>query len=100
VSRVVLYTGANDETAVEMALRDDDQYKVKGILAHRGEPVSPRKYMTFLTRFSDEKEVWVQYGPNISSTEAFQIYISSHPELKILLESKYSSALYIENLRK
>ena len=85
VSQLILYTGADDETAFQLACRDDEQHKVRGIKAYRGEPVTGRKYCTFLVEFSDGELCWIQYGPDLCSTEAFGEYCAKTPELRILL---------------
>ena len=85
VSQLILYTGADDETAFQLACRDDDQHKVRGIRAYRGEPVTGRKYCTFLVEFSDGELCWIQYGPDLCRTEVFGEYCAKTPELRILL---------------
>ena len=85
VSQLILYTGADDETAFQLACRDDEQHKVRGIRAYRGEPVTGRKYCTFLVEFSDGELCWIQYGPDLCRTEVFGEYCAKTPELRILL---------------
>jgi hypothetical protein len=100
VSRLVPYLGPDDETAFELACRDGDQYKLQGILAYRGDPLVGRKYCTFLVRFADQDTCWIQYGPDLCSTEAFETYCLSKPELKILLVPTLRAVDYLKEIRK
>ena len=86
--------------AYELAKRDDDQYGVSTILGYRGEPVSRRRYMTFLLRYDDADESWVQYCPDLVSNICWQEYCASRPELKILLLSSVQAGIEIANLRR
>ena len=100
VSRLIPYLGPDDETAFELACRDGDQYKLQGILAYRGDPLVGRKYCTFLVRFADQDTCWIQYGPDLCSTEAFETYCLSKPELKILLIPTLRAVDYLKDIRK
>ena len=100
VSRLIPYLGPDDDTAFELACRDDDQYKLRGILAYRGDPLVGRKYCTFLVEFADQDTCWIQYGPDLCSTEVFEAYCLSKPELKILLMPTLRAVDYLQELRK
>ena len=100
VSRLIPYSGPDDETAFQLACRDGDQYKLQGILAYRGDPLIGRKYCTFLVRFADQDTCWIQYGPDLCSTEAFETYCLSKPELRILLMPTLRAVEYLQEMRR
>ena len=99
VSRLIPYLGPDDHTAFELACRDDDQYKLRGILAYRGDPLAGRKYCTFLVEFADQDTCWIQFGPDLSATEAFESYCLSKPELKILLMPTLRAVDFLRQIR-
>ena len=98
-SRLVLYTGPDDQTAFDLACRDDDQYRVKAILGYRGDPTSGRRYCTFLLLYADDDQSWVQFGPDLSSTEVFETYCNSKPELRILLMPTIRAVAMLQQYR-
>ena len=98
ISRLYPYTGSKEE-AWKLACRDTDQYGVRSILGYRGEPVSNRRYMTFLVEYADGDKSWVQYGPDIYLNETFQDYISRIPELRILRLSAVEAGRYVMKTR-
>ena len=99
ISRVYPFSGTKDE-AFELACRDNDQYGVKEIIAYRGDPVSKRRFMTFLVIYVDGDRSWVQYGPDLVANTIFQEYITAIPELKILRFSALEAGNYIARSRR
>lgn len=99
VTRLILYSGADDETAFQLACRDDEQHKLRGIKAYRGDPIKGRRYCTFLVEFSDGETSWIQYGPDLCNTEAFETYCISMPELKILLLPTLKAVEFLQEAR-
>ena len=99
ISRLKEYYG-DAEDGFELAKRDDDQYGVTAVLGHRGDPVAHRKYMTFLLRFDDGDENWIQYCPDLVSNVCWQSYCRDAPELKILLRSATDAGTWVNGLRR
>jgi hypothetical protein len=56
--------------------------------------------MTFLLRFDDGDENWVQYGPDLVTNICWQRYCRNAPELKILLRSAVDAGIWISGLRR
>ena len=84
--RVQLFIGSREQ-ALEAANWDADQYEVKTIISHRGDPTK-RSTLEFLVEFADGDKVWIGYGignNNISKTVQFESYCRSKPELFLLL---------------
>jgi hypothetical protein len=84
--RVQLFIGSREQ-ALEAANWDADQYEVKTIISHRGDPTK-RSTLEFLVEFADGDKVWIGYGignNNISKTVQFESYCRSKPKLFLLL---------------
>jgi hypothetical protein len=94
ITRIYPFIGT-DEEAFQLACRDSDQYGVKEILGYRGDPISARRYMTFLVSFADGDKSWVQYGPDIVSNTKFQEYVDKVPELMLLRYTSLEAGRYI-----
>ena len=58
--RVQLFIGSREQ-ALEAANWDADQYEVKTIISHRGDPTK-RSTLEFLVEFADGDKVWIGYG--------------------------------------
>jgi hypothetical protein len=86
------------EQAMDAALRDDDQFFVTSILNYRGNP-EKRSMMQFLVLYQDESTHWVPYSSDISTTEVFEHFCSTYPELQILLQHSSTQASYIRTLK-
>jgi hypothetical protein len=99
ISRLYPFSGTEEE-AFQLACRDGQQYGVREILGYRGDPVSNRRYMTFLVRFADEDITWIQYGPDIISNSVYQDFVDSIPELALLKFTALEAGRYIAHTRK
>jgi hypothetical protein len=99
ITRVYPFTGSEEE-AFELACRDSHQYGVIEVLGYRGDPVSARRYMTFLVRFADEDISWIQYGPGLISNAVYQNFVDSIPELALLKYTALEAGRYIAHTRK
>ena len=88
ISRLTPYTGRNDNTALEMAMRDEEQFLTTAIKGYRGEPNTNRMYMTFLVQYNDGDLCWVQYNMDLKLNLTFIKYIESIPELVALTVSR------------
>ena len=85
------------EQALDTALRDDDQFFVTEILNYRGNP-EKRSEMEFLVLYQDESTHWIKYSSDISSTEIFETYCSTYPELNIVLQHSSKQKSFIRTL--
>jgi hypothetical protein len=61
------------DEAVKAARKDDQQHQVDAVIASRGEYLHRTK-MTFLVRFGDGEELWLDWSPDITNTRAFEEY--------------------------
>jgi hypothetical protein len=64
---------ATREEAVAAACKDDRQHGIDAVIAFRGEH-SNRRNMTFLVRFGDGDECWLDWSPDITLTVAFETF--------------------------
>jgi hypothetical protein len=88
ISRLTPYTGRNDRSALEMAMRDEEQFITVSINGYRGEPSTGRMYMTFLVQYNDGDLCWVQYNNDLKSNITFSRYIETIPELVAITFSR------------
>jgi len=98
VSRLKLHIGSK-ESAMEVAMRDKDQYLVKAITAWKGDP-NKRSRMKFWVQYDDGDEMWVSYKADLVDNEHYREFIARDPRL---FQLRFSSAivhLQIENLRR
>ena len=79
VSRLRLFAGTMEE-AVELALRDSDQYMIQAVTAWRGDP-KERKKMQFWVEYEDGDAMWVHYKPDLVSNAQYQQFVDSTPAL-------------------
>ena len=99
-SRLEIYPDTDLEIATALANQDDDNFQVDSVIGYRGDPVSARKYTSFLFKFKDGDLVWNKYNPDILNNEQWMSYVKSRPELEILLKSAREAGTYIAKLRK
>lgn len=66
--------------ARDMAMQDKSQYAVDRILGYKGD-IWKRTSMYFLVRFTDGDEVWLPNTDDLWTTEAYERYAQSNPEL-------------------
>ena len=99
ITRLYPFTGSEEE-AFELACRDSEQYMVRSILGYRGDPISARRYMTFLVEYADGDKSWVQYGPDIASNTMFQKYVDTIPELMLLKYTALEAGRYMSRAKK
>jgi hypothetical protein len=64
------------DEAIKAARKDDQQHQVEAVIAFRGEHLHRTK-MTFLVRFGDGDEMWLNWSPDITNTKAFEEYCMS-----------------------
>jgi len=98
VSRLKLHVGSR-ESAMEVAMRDKDQFLVKAITAWKGDP-NKRSRMKFWVQYDDGDEMWVSYKADLVDNEIYQDFVASDPRL---FQLRFSSAivhLQIDNMRK
>ena len=100
ISRLIPYTGRDDNEAFELAMRDDEQHLTKSIKGYRGDPVKGRMYMTFLVEYSDGELCWVQYSIDLKQNVQFNNYIRSIPELFTLTDSRFNMAKILQDMDK
>jgi hypothetical protein len=82
------------EQAIDAARRDNDQYAIESVITYRGDPLQ-RTTTSFLVHFVDGDKVWLPWSMDISSTQAFEIFCQSRPELYLLLySSKEAKRMY------
>jgi hypothetical protein len=74
----------SDEEALEMALRDKNQYLINEVQAYRGDPMT-RSMCTFLVLFEDGDLIWIPWSSDISGTSQFESFCQTRPELYMLL---------------
>ena len=86
-----------EEQALDVALRDDDQFFVTSILNYRGNP-EKRSDMQFLILYQDQSTHWVSYSSDINTTEAYEKFCSTYPELQILLQHSSQQSAYLRTL--
>ena len=97
VSRLKLFVG-NATQAFSCALRDNNQYTIKSIPAHRGNPLI-RKSMSFHVLFDDDSLVWKFWNHDLFNTILYEIYCRSLPQLHPLLTSVSISAIEIKRIK-
>lgn len=68
---------------IEAAMRDDDQFKLKQILAYKGDP-STRTTCEFFCEFDDGTKIWKPFDQDLRNTDAFWEYCKSLPQLRLL----------------
>ena len=83
VDRLKLFAGTEEE-ACDVARADFDQHVVSEIIAYRGDP-ERRSSMEFEVRFADGDVRWVPYSKDISETQQFEQFCTSHRPLSLLL---------------
>lgn len=67
---------ATPEEAFAAACKDDQQHQIEAVIAFRGEHLH-RKRMTFLVRFGDGDELWMEWSTDITNTKPFEDYCMS-----------------------
>jgi len=98
VSRLKLHVGSK-ESAMEVAMRDKDQYLVKAITAWKGDP-NKRSKMKFWVQYDDGDEMWVSYKADLVDNEQYREFVARDPRL---FQLRYSAAIVhiqIDNVRK
>ena len=81
------------QDAIDASLRDDDQYFINKIIDYRGDP-ERRTELSFLIQYMDSSTSWVKYSKDINTTEAFEIFCTTYPELLTVLKKTDDSILY------
>jgi hypothetical protein len=98
VSRLKIFHGTLED-AKKMALLDNDQYEIDCLLAYKGDPLK-RMRMTFLVRFKDTSEHWLEYSNDLAQTLQFEFYCNLHVELRPLLYTAAQTKTYLSQLNK
>ena len=98
VSRVKIFHGSRED-AFKMAQLDNDEYEIDQFLAYRGDPLI-RTTMEFLVRFCDSSELWLPWSADLFSTIPYEIFCSSHPELRPLLHTAKKANNDVARLKK
>ena len=98
VSRLKLFVGTSKE-AYSCALRDNNQYTIKSILAYRGNPLI-RTSMSFHVLFDDDSLIWKHWNNDIFTTIPYENYCRSLPQLHPLLTTLSMSAIEIKRIKK
>ena len=93
---VKLFIGSAED-AYKAAQTDDDQYVIRSIVDHRGDP-EKRSLMSFLVLFEDDDRVWLEFNADFASTAPYELYCRGIHELEPLTMSekewkKYRSQL-------
>jgi hypothetical protein len=98
VSRLKLHVGSK-ESAMEVAMRDKDQYLVKAITAWKGDP-NKRSRMKFWVQYDDGDEMWVSYKADLVDNEQYREFIHRDPRLFQLRFSAAIVHIQIEHMRR
>ena len=85
VSRVSLYDGSREE-AMDLAMRDNDEFVIVEFLRFRGNPAT-RSTVEYFISFSDGTQVWLPWTPSLSQTVPYETFCQSDPMLQPLLHS-------------
>jgi hypothetical protein len=84
------------EQAKEAALRDTEQYEIAEFIAYRGDPLI-RTSMIFYIRFSDGCHHWKEWSNDLFSTQQYETFCASIPQLfPLIYLSKVASTLIKE----
>lgn len=83
VERLKIFHG-NAEEALKMAQLDNDEFVIDSFLAYKGEPLK-RLTMSFLVRFADGSEHWLDWSQDLFSTIQYEAFCSANRELWPLL---------------
>ena len=97
VSRLKLFIG-NSKQAYSSALRDNNQYVVKAILAYRGNPLL-RTSMSFHILYDDNTLLWKTWDVDLFSSIPYENYCRSLPQLHPLLTTFSISAVEIKRIK-
>jgi len=98
VTRLKPFIGTKDE-AFQLALRDNDQFEVDKIIAHRGDPKT-RTTMEFEIRFMDGSCKWLPYSSDIFQMLQFEDYCREQPGLYFLSYNVKAAAEAIKAINK
>jgi hypothetical protein len=98
VDRLKAFFGDRDQ-AVSLARLDYDQHLVKCISGFIGDPLK-RSTCEFEVTFLDGEVWWSRWSPDITSTQAFQLFCEATPFLRILLMDTKVANQYLAMLRK
>lgn len=91
VDRLKLFHGTK-EAALKVAEWDDNQHRVRSIIAYRGDPMK-RTTMEFLVQFEDLDQRWLTYTEDLFLTQQYADYVNSLPEMLPLRQSAKASAV-------
>jgi hypothetical protein len=89
-----LFLGSRED-AYALAKTDNEQFEIDRILYYRGQPET-RSTTEFYVRFMDGTEVWKTYDNDLASTQQFELFCRSRPELLPLV---YSAAIATQRKR-
>lgn len=96
VTRLKMFFGDIEE-AKRVAMIDNDQYVVKKLLAHRGDPLV-RTTMEFEVQFADDSVVWLPWSKDLFDTVQYEEYCRTKSELFTLLYDKKTADKMIKDL--
>jgi hypothetical protein len=91
VDRLKIFHGTRT-AAEKVAEWDNNQHRVRDILAYRGDPMA-RTTMEFLVQFEDTDESWLTYTEDLFQTQQYADYVNRTPELLPLRQSAKVSAV-------
>lgn len=96
VSQVVLFEG-NLHDAIQLAMRDNQQYKIETFLAFRGNP-EIRTTVEFLILFEDGSEEWLVWSHELFTTKPYEDFCSKYVMLTPLLHSATEASRIISSI--
>ena len=88
----------NSKQAYSSALRDNNQYVVKAILAYRGNPLL-RTSMSFHILYDDNTLLWKTWDVDLFSSIPYENYCRSLPQLHPLLTTLSISAVEMKRIK-
>jgi hypothetical protein len=83
VGRLKLFYGTKDQ-AYQAALLDKDQFVIKNIMAHRGDPLL-RSTMSFHIEFADGSQIWVPWSRDLFDSIPYEEYCRQRKDLNVLV---------------
>ena len=83
VGRLKLFYGTKDQ-AYQAALLDKDQFVIKNIMGHRGDPLL-RSTMSFHIEFADGTQIWLPWSRDLFESIPYEEYCRRSPELHVLV---------------